>query len=100
MAVIMGLGLLFYILWGFRYTPVNPSKLQGAQGPHTLSLDRVQQNSSILKGLYWEPQEHNRNTMEHKDPGMYIPIIFLLFSWGSLFGVAKKVPSNPANPKP
>ena len=30
--------------------------------------------------------------MEYKDPGRYIPIKFLLFSWGSLFGVPKKVP--------
>ena len=34
-----------------------------------------------------EPQEYSRNTIEHKDPGRYIPIIFLLYSWGSLFGV-------------
>ena len=25
--------------------------------------------------------------MEYKDPGRYIPIIFLLYSWGSRFGV-------------
>ena len=30
--------------------------------------------------------------MEYKDPGRYIPIIFLLYSWGSLFGVPSKVP--------
>ena len=30
--------------------------------------------------------------MEYKDPGRYIPIIFLLHSWGSLFGVPSKVP--------
>ena len=51
----------------------------------------------ILKGLYWEPQtgypqEYNRNIMEYKDPGRYIPIIFLLYSWGSLFGVPSQVP--------
>ena len=39
-----------------------------------------------------EPQEYNRNIMEYKDPGRYIPIIFLLYSWGSLFGVPSKVP--------
>ena len=38
-----------------------------------------------------EPQEH-RNITEYKDPGGYIPIIFLLYSWGSLFGVPSKVP--------
>ena len=30
--------------------------------------------------------------MEYKDPGKYIPIIFLLYSWGSLFGVPSRVP--------
>ena len=39
-----------------------------------------------------EPQEYNRNVMEYKDPGRYIPIIYLLYSWGSRFGVPSKVP--------
>ena len=39
-----------------------------------------------------EPQEYSRNLMEYKDPGRYIPIIFLLYSWGSLFGVPFRVP--------
>ena len=30
--------------------------------------------------------------MEYKDPGRYIPIIYLLYSWGSRFGVPSKVP--------
>ena len=30
--------------------------------------------------------------MEYKDPGRYIPIIYLLYSWGSLFGVPIRVP--------
>ena len=34
--------------------------------------------------------------MEYKDPGRYIPIIFLLYSWGSLFGVPIKVPLGEA----
>ena len=34
-----------------------------------------------------EPQEYSRNIMEYKDPGRYIPIIYLLYSWGSRFGV-------------
>ena len=38
-----------------------------------------------------EPKEYNRNIMEYKDPGRYIPSIFLLYSWGSLFGVPNKV---------
>ena len=30
--------------------------------------------------------------MEYKDPGKYIPIIYLLYSWGSRFGVPSRVP--------
>ena len=30
--------------------------------------------------------------MEYKDPGRYIPVMFLLYSWGSLFGIPSKVP--------
>ena len=39
-----------------------------------------------------EPQEYSRNILEYKDPGRYIPIIYLLYSWGSLFGVPSRVP--------
>ena len=39
-----------------------------------------------------EPQEYSRNIMECKDPGRYIPSIYLLYSWGSLFGVPSRVP--------
>ena len=51
-----------------------------------------------------EPQEYSRNIMEYKDPGRYIPIIYLLYSWGSLFGVPSRVPlmsvSSSALPTP
>ena len=30
--------------------------------------------------------------MEYKDPGGHIPIIYLLYFWGSLFGVPSRVP--------
>ena len=30
--------------------------------------------------------------MEYKDPGRYIPIIYLPYSWGSQFGVPSRVP--------
>ena len=39
-----------------------------------------------------EPQEYSRNIMEYKDPGRNIPIIYLLYSWGSRFGVPSRVP--------
>ena len=38
-----------------------------------------------------EPQEYSGNIIEYKDPARYIPIIFLLYSWGSLFGVPNNV---------
>ena len=41
-----------------------------------------------------EPQEYGRNIIVYKDPGRYIPIIFLLYSWGSLFEVPINVPLN------
>ena len=34
-----------------------------------------------------QPQEYSRNVMQSKDPCRYIPIIFILYSWGSRFGV-------------
>ena len=30
--------------------------------------------------------------MEYKDPGRYIPVMYLLYSWGSRFGVPSRVP--------
>ena len=39
-----------------------------------------------------EPREYSRNIIEYKNPSRYSPIIFLLHSWGSLFGVPSKVP--------
>ena len=39
-----------------------------------------------------EPQEYSRYIIEHKDPGRYILMIFLLHSWGSLFGVPSRAP--------
>ena len=52
---------------------------------------------NIIKGTLLgtpnrEPQEYSRNMMEYKDPGRYIPIIYLLYSWGSRFGVPSRVP--------
>ena len=39
-----------------------------------------------------EPQEYSSNIMEYKDPGRYIPIIYLPYSWSSRFGVPSRVP--------
>ena len=30
-----------------------------------------------------EPQEYSSSIIDYKDPGRYIGIIFLLYSWGS-----------------
>ena len=53
---------------------------------------------SILKCSKGNPKqgtpEDNRNIIECKDPGRYIPVVFLLYYWGSLFGVPSKVPAN------
>ena len=39
------------------------------------------------------PKEYNRNMIEYKDSGGHIShIIFLLYSWGSLFVVPSNVP--------
>ena len=47
---------------------------------------------TLLGTPNWKPQEYSSNIMEYKDPGRYIPIIYLLYSWGSLFGVPSRVP--------
>ena len=47
---------------------------------------------TLLGTPNWEPQKYSRNIMEYEDPGRYIPIIYLLFSWGSQFGVPSRVP--------
>ena len=39
-----------------------------------------------------EPQEYSRSVIEYEDPGRYVPITFLLYSWGSLFEVPSEVP--------
>ena len=40
-----------------------------------------------------EPQEYSRNILDYKDQSRYIPILFLLYSWGSLCGVPSTVKS-------
>ena len=67
-----------------------------AKESKTMILVIIEASTLYIKGLYWEPQtgnqEYSRNIAEYKDPGRNIPIIFLLFSRGSLFGVPSKVP--------
>ena len=46
-----------------------------------------------------ESQENSRNTIEYKDPGRYISILFLLYSWGCMFGVPIKVPLAKGAPR-
>ena len=73
------------------------SAWRGTSGVLFLKIKRFPR--CILKGTLMgspnrEPQEYSRNKTEHKDPGRYIPIMFLLYSWGSLSGVPIKVPFN------
>ena len=65
--------------------------------PALWDLGGVGERMSLTKGILLgtpnrEPQEYSRNIMEYKDPGRYIPIIYLLYSWGSRLGVPNKVP--------
>ena len=53
---------------------------------------REYNKGTLLGTPNWEPQEYSRNIMEYQDPGRYIPIIYLLYSWGSQFGVPSRVP--------
>ena len=41
---------------------------------------------------------YSRNIIEYTDRGRYIPILFLLYSLGSLFGVPSKVPLEMQRP--
>ena len=55
-------------------------------------MDGLLNKGTLLGTPNREPQEYGRNIMEYKDPGRYIPIIYLLYSWGSRFGVPSRVP--------
>ena len=60
-------------------------------GPHVSALPIL-----ALKGLYWEPkhrepQGYSRNIIGIYLRGSLYSIIFLLYSWGSLFGVPSEV---------
>ena len=57
-----------------------------------LFMKRVLDKGTLLGTPNRELQEYSRNIMEYKDPGRYIPIIYLLYSWGSRFGVPSRVP--------
>ena len=46
-----------------------------------------------------EPQEYSRNMIENEDAGRYVPIIFLLSSGGSMFGVPSTVSLLSTNPR-
>ena len=67
-----------------------PRMVVRVQGVGLLRIHRFK--GTLLGTPNREPQEYSRNIMEYKDPGRYFPIIFLLYSWGSLFGVPSKVP--------
>ena len=44
--------------------------------------------------------EYSRNKGDYKDLGKYVPIMFLLYFWGSLFGSTEALlPRTPKGPK-
>ena len=47
---------------------------------------------TLLGTPNWEPQEYSRYIIGIYLPGSLYSIIFLLYSWGSLFGVPSRVP--------
>ena len=47
---------------------------------------------TLLGTPNWEPQEYSRYIIGIYLPGSLYAIIFLLYSWGSLFGVPIRVP--------
>ena len=58
---------------------------------------------TLLGTPNWEPQEYSRNIRGIYLPGSLYSIIFLLYSWGSLFGVPSRVPLHfrrPLDKKP
>ena len=61
-------------------------------GRDTLFQGFIEIKGTLLGTPNREPQEYSRNIMEYKDPDRYIDIIYLLYSWGSLFGVPSRVP--------
>ena len=46
---------------------------------------------TLLGTPNWEPQEYSRYIVGIYLPGSLYSIIFLLYSWGSLFGVPSRV---------
>ena len=55
--------------------------------------DKMTKGKGTLLGTpNWEPQEYSRYIIGIYLPGSLYTIIFLLYSWGSLFGVPSRVP--------
>ena len=58
---------------------------------YQLDFEWAADKGTVMETPNREPQEYSKIIIEYKDPGKYIPIKFLLYSWGSLFGVPSKV---------
>ena len=76
----------------------NPCRIHGSTPLCTLKPSYTLIQRVLLGTPNREPQEYSRNVI-----GIYLPeslysIIFLLYSWGSLFGFSSKVPL-PEGPK-
>ena len=79
-----------------------PSRSSGSQPsmfyhPAVLLVKKLEAWLKAFKGTLlgtpnWEPQEYSRYIIGIYLPGSLYSIIFLLYSWGSLFGVPSRVP--------
>ena len=56
---------------------------QAIKGAYKVARAGLSCKGTLLGTPSREPQEYSRNIMEYKDLGRYIPIIYLLYSWGS-----------------
>ena len=70
--------------------------------PHSKDC-RIVGKGTLLGTPNWEPQEYSRYIIGIYLPGSLYSIVFLLYSWGSQFGVPSRVPlvgNISLNPKP
>ena len=86
---------IFYLLKGdyrlmWTWACLRLHKIMGLEAASMRKMSGSFCEILSLKGLYWEPQIGNPKNIA----GIYryIPIIYLLYSWGSRSGVPSRVP--------
>ena len=75
---------------------MQPSEPCGRQTGFGGCSARSKSKGTLLGTPNREPQEYSRYTIGIYLPGSLYSIIFLLYSWGSLFGVPSRVPLKSA----